>query len=64
MVAEERYPECGGRVDDRLTSRRTRAMPALAARPDTPLLLRTATNAFEPGSPGAYAPNGRQKCRK
>ena len=28
MVAEERYPECGGRVDGRLTSRRMQAIPA------------------------------------
>jgi hypothetical protein len=28
MVAEERYPECGGRVDGMLTSWCMRAMPA------------------------------------
>jgi hypothetical protein len=32
MVAEERYPECGGRVDGRLTRWRMRAMSAPAAR--------------------------------
>jgi hypothetical protein len=64
MVAEERYPECGGPL---MAGSQPGACWRCLRRPlgaDTPLLLRTTINAFEAGSPGAYAPNGRQKCRK
>jgi hypothetical protein len=59
MVAEERYPECGGPLMAGSQAgacgrcRRRPAPAAPAARPDTPLLLLTTTNAFEAGSPKA-----------
>lgn len=46
MVAEERYPHKPAHAGDACAGRSAR----------------TTTNAFEAGSPGAYAPNGRQKC--
>ena len=64
MAAEERYPECGGRVDGRLTSRRMRAMPAPAARRGHSFAFANGYKCVWAASPGAYAPNGRQKWRK
>jgi hypothetical protein len=70
MTAEERYPECDGRLMagsqagacGRCLRHTATAAPTGLA--DTPLFLRTPPNAFEPGSSGAYIPKGRKKCRK